>query len=258
MRNISIDALDYICRPVVAIGTDYDHGRLLPWHSHRRAQLLFAKVGVMKVETDDGSWIVPPQQAVWIPAGKPHQVLMLGVSTRSLYIEPSEAPRDETHCEVLAVSPLLSQLLVAAVDMAPEYALTGRDAALVSLLFHEIRQAPTLPLHIPLPKDEVLLQCCRHFLEQPTIHSSPEYWAGRLGVSVRTFGRRFRAEVGITFQEWRQRTCVVMALAFLAEGKSITTIALDMGYESPAAFTTMFRRVLGVPPTSYVPSEKTL
>jgi AraC-like DNA-binding protein len=29
-------------------------------------------------------------------------------------------------------------------------------------------------------------------------------------------------------------------------------VALDLGYESPAAFTTMFRKALGVPPSEYV------
>ena len=43
--------------------------------------------------TDDGAWVVPPHCGVWIPAHKPHSVRMVGVSTRSLYIEPAAAPR---------------------------------------------------------------------------------------------------------------------------------------------------------------------
>ena len=36
-----------------------------------------------------------------------------------------------------------------------------------------------------------------------------------------------------------------------AEGKPVTAIAYDVGYESPSSFTAMFHRVLGVPPTHY-------
>jgi hypothetical protein len=69
MRNVSIDLLDDTPRPVVAIGTDYSHGHLLPRHTHRRAQLLYGATGVMQVSTHDGNWVVPPQRAVWIPPG---------------------------------------------------------------------------------------------------------------------------------------------------------------------------------------------
>jgi AraC-like DNA-binding protein len=31
----------------------------------------------------------------------------------------------------------------------------------------------------------------------------------------------------------------------------VTTIALDLGYDSPSAFTSMFRRALGRTPSSY-------
>ena len=38
----------------------------------------------------------------------------------------------------------------------------------------------------------------------------------------------------------------------VAEGLSVTEVALEAGYENPAAFTTMFRRVLGNTPRSYM------
>ena len=35
------------------------------------------------------------------------------------------------------------------------------------------------------------------------------------------------------------------------QGGQVTAIALDLGYESPAAFATMFKRLLGVAPSKY-------
>ncbi len=91
MRNSHIDLHDRLDRAVVAIGNDYPPGHLLPAHTHRRAQLLYGATGVMHVVTRDGNWVVPPQRAVWIPAGVAHQVRMQDVSTRSAYIEPGAA-----------------------------------------------------------------------------------------------------------------------------------------------------------------------
>lgn len=38
----------------------------------------------------------------------------------------------------------------------------------------------------------------------------------------------------------------------LAAGEPVTTVAIDLGYENPAAFTTMFKRVFGRPPLAYL------
>jgi len=252
MRNTHIDRYDNLDRPVVAIGNDYPPGGLLPAHAHRRAQLLYGATGVMHVVTRDGNWVVPPQRAVWIPAGVTHQVRMLGVSTRSAYIEPGAARADRTVCEVIEVSALMRELLLEAVDMPAAYDPRGRDGALAALLLHEIERAAVLPLHIPLPRDRRLAPLCRAFIAAPDALMPPQACADRLHVSLRTFSRVFRQHTGMSYLAWRQRACVVLALARLAEGDPVTAIALDFGYQSPAAFSTMFRRVLGHPPTAYL------
>lgn len=252
MRNGSIHDLDHTPRPVVALGTDYPDGYLLPSHRHRRAQLLYGATGVMQVSTRDGRWVVPPQHAVWIPPEVAHEVLMLGVSTRSLYIEPEAMPALGERCQVIGISSLMRQLLLEAVDMPLDYDPHGRDGALVSLLLHELARASPLPSHVPLPEDERLLVLCQAFLRQPDSHEQPGTWAGQLHVSLRTFNRLFRQQTSLSFVTWRQRACVVQALAQLAAGHSVTRIALDLGYESPGAFSTMFRRVLGYPPGRYL------
>ena len=67
----------------------------------------------------------------------------------------------------------------------------------------------------------------------------------------RAFTRAFRKETGLSFGAWRQQACLLIALPRLAAGEAVTTIALDLGYESPAAFTTMFKRLVGVAPSHY-------
>ncbi len=255
MRNVSIDLLDDTPRPVVAIGTDYSHGHLLPRHTHRRAQLLYGATGVMQVSTHDGNWVVPPQRAVWIPPGMAHEVLMLGVSTRSVYIEPVAVDLGD-RCQVISVSPLMRHLLMEAVEIPLTYDEAGRDGALIDLLLHELARSTHLPLHIPLPVDARLLGLCQAFLQQPNAHQSPQQWADQLHISLRTFNRFFRQQTDLSFSQWRQRACVVLALARLASGTAVTRIAVDFGYDSPAAFSTMFRRVLGQPPSVWMQASK--
>ena len=53
------------------------------------------------------------------------------------------------------------------------------------------------------------------------------------------------------FAMWRQQVRLMAAISLLGEGRSITNIAYDVGYESASSFTAMFHRVLGVPPSHY-------
>ena len=255
MRNVSIDDFDFMPRDVVAIGNDYAQGFLLTQHHHRRAQLLYGATGQMHVSTHDGEWVVPPQHAVWIPPETLHAVKFVGVTTRSLYITPECAARlsRSSRCEVISVSPLLRQLLLEAVDLQPLYD-SERERALMQLLLLELSTMSAREFDIPLPQQPALLALCQTFLLAPTIHDPAERWARTMFMSASTFRRHFLKQTGMSFSTWRQRACVVSALALLITGKSVNEVALSLGYDNASSFATMFRRVTGQPPSFYHPA----
>jgi AraC-like DNA-binding protein len=253
MRHVHPNDFDDVPRPALAIANDYPPAFELARHSHTRGQLVYAAEGVITVDTDQGTWAAPPERAVWIPAGLAHAVTMVGaVKTRSVLIDRLATTRGG-RCEVLAVSELLRSLLVAAADVPPEYDINGRDGLIMALLIAEVDRAPVIPLAVPFPKSTALAARCRTFLAQPNAADTIDGWAGDLHLGRRAFTRAFRRETGMSFDEWRQQACVLTALPRLARGDAVTTVALDLGYDSPAAFTTMFKRWLGVPPSQYRP-----
>ncbi len=256
MRNVHIDDYDGLDREVVAVGNDYPGGYVLPEHRHRRAQLLYGATGLMYVTTHSGSWIVPPQHAVLIPPQAAHSVKFIGVSTRSLYIEPESAKGlyVNERCKIITVTPLLRQLLIEAVALQPLYE-SERDRLLIALLLQELAVMQAREFEIPLPQNPPLYELCQRFLKAPAIHDSVERWAGALFMSPSTFRRHFLQQTGMSFSAWRQRACVLVALAKLVEGQSVNEIALSMGYDSGSSFSTMFRRVTGQKPSSYHPSS---
>lgn len=249
---LPIDRVDGIARPVVAAGADYASGSVQAWHSHRRAQLLFGLGGLMQVVTQDGAWVVPPQHAVWIPSGREHQSrMLLPVTTFSAFVEPECAPRSAPTCQVLEVHPLLRELLIEATRIDPHYASGSREETLMHLLLQEIGRAREIPMHVPLPQEDKLAGLCRSFMRAPTIRSRPAEWAGQLHMSERSFNRKFLAQTGMGFQQWRLRACIVNAISRLALGHSVTAIAYDLGYERPAAFSTMFKKMTGQVPSAH-------
>lgn len=253
MRNVHPARADQLPGAIVATANDYPTHHRVPSHRHRRSQLLYAATGVMMVATEAGRWIVPQERAVWIPAGMPHEVnALIGVSTRSVYFTPGVDDRLPDDCRVIGISPLVRQLLLHTADLPLPYAKGSRADLIFSLLVVEIAQAPVLPLDIPFPADARMSARCRAYLEKPSPHESIDDWCGDLAMSRRTFTRRFRAETGISFAQWRRQASIFAALPRLAAGESVTSIALDLGYGSSSAFATMFRHVVGVPPSRYL------
>jgi AraC-like DNA-binding protein len=251
-RHIRAQDIEAVPRPITAVGNDYPAGHVHPAHQHRRSQLLFAEWGTMLVQTAHGAWMVPAHQGIWIPAGLIHSITMLSqVATRSVYLENSAAEAMSRQCQVLGISPLLRQLLIEAVDLPAEYDSLGRAGKIMSLLIDEIHAAPVLPLSLPLPTEKRLAQRCQRFLEHPTAQDTLELWSGELGLSRRTLTRLFRRETGLGFAAWQRRACLLSALPRLLAGERVTTIAYDLGYASPAAFTVMFRQLVGVAPNAY-------
>ncbi|WP_250862658.1 AraC family transcriptional regulator, partial [Caballeronia sp. INML3] len=59
-----------------------------------------------------------------------------------------------------------------------------------------------------------------------------EEWAAWAGVSSRTLSRRFIADTGLTFAQWRQQARMLRSLERVADGAPVTTIALELGYEN--------------------------
>jgi AraC-like DNA-binding protein len=252
VRDIDPNDFEDTPRPVVAIGNDYPPDFELARHQHRRAQLLYAAEGVVTVDTTEGAWVVPPERAVWIPAGVAHAVTMVGaVSTRSIMVEPELGLRPSARCEVLAVSALLRSLLLAAADLPAEYDLAGRDGLVMALLAAEVSAAPVIPLAVPFPHSPDLARKCHAFLARPDAGATIDAWSADLGLGRRAFTRAFRRETGLSFAAWRQQACLLAALPRLAAGEPVTAVALDLGYDSPAAFSTMFKRLLGFPPSQY-------
>jgi AraC-like DNA-binding protein len=204
------------------------------------------------VQTANGAWMVPAHQGIWIPAGLSHSITMLSqVATRSVYLASDAAEAMAKQCQVLGISPLLRQLLIEAVDLPSEYDPLGRAGKIMSLLIDEIHAAPVLPLSLPLPTEKRLAQRCQRFLEHPTAQDTLELWSDELGLSRRTLTRLFRRETGLGFAGWQRRACLLSALPRLLGGERVTTIAYDLGYSSPAAFTVMFRQLVGVAPNAY-------
>jgi AraC-like DNA-binding protein len=254
MRREDLSWIDLNDDTIAALGRLYPAGcRGLP-HSHNKTQLWCARRGVVLVNTAGGRWMIPPGHALLIPAGLEHFSEMISdVEMHSIYADLPVISAD--HPRVLEVTALAASLMEELV-LSDEKPLTPRRKRLITeLLLDEISQLPERPLGLPFPGDARLGRLCRNFLKSPDANAGIDDWARDLGMSRRSFTRLFRAETGVSFVTWRQQACIFASLPRLAEGQPVTNVALDAGYENIAAFTTMFRRMLGSSPSTYFKSR---
>ena len=246
------DARLTVPRAIVALATDYPAACHYPPHSHRRAQLVYAAEGVVTVTAEDGTWIAPPQRAIWIPAGLAHATSMNGpVRFRTLFIDPEASPDLPSTCTVVTVSPLLRELILRAVALPTLYEESGSEGRLMAVILDEIRALPTTPLHLPAARDPRLVRVTESLLANPGDRRTIDAWAVLAGASGRTLNRLFLRDTGMNFRDWRQQLRLLKAVTWLAEKRPVTTIALDLGYESPSAFIATFKRLLGTTPAHY-------
>lgn len=241
-----------IPRPIVAMAYEYPSGHLIAFHQHKRSQLLYATSGVMTVATHIGIWIVPPLRAMWIPAFTGHKIKASGrLSMRTLYIDPDYFAGPVESCCVINVSPLLKELIRHAVEIPHLYPFNGPEERLLTVLLDQIKDMQITPLALPIPEDGRLKNIYTQLSANPGDSRTLEEWGKLVGATGRTLARHFRSETGMSFGQWRQQIRVLEALRRLGMNEPVTTVAIELGYDSPSAFISMFKKTLGKTPGRY-------
>lgn len=234
---------------------ELEPGYRYPPHNHPWGQLVYALDGSLTVESEAGSWLAPPQRAVWVPPNIDHAVSATGpASFRSLYCDAEASGTLPGRVTVLEIAPLLRELIRAFAALPERYDREGPDGRLVAVVLDRLRAAPATPapLHLPLPRDRRLQLVTTALIADPADGRGLEKLAAGAGASVRTLARLFQRETGMSFGQWRIRRRLIAAIERLADGASVTTVAYDLGYESPSAFVAMFRRETGRTPGQFL------
>ncbi len=251
-RSTNPKTFQDIPQTIAAMSKRFAGGSTIPFHSHKRDQLLYAVRGLMHVQTTNEAWVVPSDRAVYIPAGSLHTVTMQGpVDMRTLYITPSDTRSAPRAMAVLAVSGLLRELILTLSEEPVDYDMDGRCGLIAKLIELEMVSAPEQLLNIPLPQDSRLERICTALLECPSDQRSLDAWSEVAGASPRTLARLFERELGMSFRHWRQRVRFHSALEALSNGTPVSFVAHENGYRSASAFSAAFRKVMGASPTIY-------
>lgn len=218
-------------------------------HTHAVHEVLWAATGTRTVEIGDDTWFIPPTIGVVIPAGTPHGGHVAGATGyRCTMIDPALAGTQLTEAVAIAITPAWREVVL---RLRGDDLDAGRrrrvEHAAIDL---------TEPLHspsvaLPLPHDERLRRIADDLIANPAAPEDLASWGRHTGASARTISRRFTAETGLTFAEWRTHARIRSALVHLANGSPVAHVAHLVGYRTTSAFVRAFRQSTGQTPGRY-------
>lgn len=222
-------------------------------HQHKMGQLLFTRTGCISIRLPERLCMLPPTRVAWIPPLTPHHARMTeAVDYRSVYFDVSRHRNLPDKVEVMDVTPLLRAVLerIATSENGVDWD-GGAGANLLAVCFDEIRVAHRQPMLLPLPSDRRLARLNIDEMPPPL-----GLLAARVGASEKTISRIMRRETGMSYQQWRQQWRLLKAVELLAEKRSITSAAFDLGFASDSAFIAFFKGMTGLTPRTFMSSTQ--
>jgi AraC-like DNA-binding protein/quercetin dioxygenase-like cupin family protein len=238
----------------------YEGGGLITgWHSHEVHQIEYAIGGVVEVETETAHYLLPPQQAAWIPAGLDHQAVMNpDVKTVAVMFDRDLVAAPGDRARILAVSPLIREMMIYAlrwpIDRRPGPA---QDESIAESFFRTLANlvAEALnheaPLSLPSSEHPIVAAAMAYTKEHLDSVSADD--VGRaVSVSERTLRRLFADTLGMSWRTYLLHARMLRAMALLAApGQSVQETASSVGFDSLSSFTRAFTQFAGESPSSY-------
>ncbi|WP_238153128.1 helix-turn-helix transcriptional regulator [Kribbella speibonae] len=207
---------------------------------------MYAARGVLAVQTDRGTSIVPANRIAWTPAGFTHQHRAHGETDMRIVFLPAElAERVPDRPAVFLASGLAREVILALTSRELEPAARAR---LQHVLVDELHEAAEQPLQLPEPHDDRLRSIAQRLRENPADNTPLPELGRQAGAGARTLSRLIRTELGMTYYEWRTQLRIYHALVLLADGHDTTYVAHACGWANPSGFIAAFAAVVGTTP----------
>lgn len=224
------------------------------WHSHDLHQLEFAFEGVAEVETATARYLLPPRQAVWIPAGVSHCTTLTRVRTVAVFFDPASGVHAGDRVRILPVSPVIREMILYARRWPIGRATSDVVAdGFFTTLGHLITESldAELPLRVPSSQHPVVAAVMRYTNEH-LAEVTPADVCAAAGISERTLRRVFLAETGMPWRQYLLECRLLRGMALLSEpGPTVLAVALAAGFGSMSGFARAFRRHTGETPLAY-------
>ena len=170
---------------------------------------------------------------------------------RTLYFAPTFIKVLPKKCFIMNVSPLLRELTLHACLFPKLSLINAKEKRVIELIVDQLDARDIVPLQLPIPVDPRAKRVAELLIANPSDQRLLHDLCGKCGASKRTIERLFQEQTHMTIGKWRQQLRMLHSIQVLASGEKVINAALEAGYNSPSAFISAFRKVLGDTPSHY-------
>ncbi|WP_297007515.1 helix-turn-helix domain-containing protein [uncultured Corynebacterium sp.] len=212
---------------------------------HSRHHVFWVTTGKAQAGVNGVRFTLGAGQAIWFPAGATVTSIETtpGTVATSALVPPDRLICQPTWLTVVDLSASDTDVLARQFTRWRMPFLTNTTSA--SPVEATDVSAPDSP---PIPRSRLLRDLAETVLQNPGDDTSLEGWAARLGLCTRQLTRRFQAETGMSYRNWRTLVRVDRASHLLRHGDSVTRSATAVGFATVPAFVRAFDRRFGVTP----------
>ena len=250
----SKESFENLCSECKVVARSIPKGANVEAHSHAWVQLLYAKEGALFLYLDRSKerMLVSPQQGVLIPAGVKHSVGTLSnVELVSLYMPSEVFDFCSVKAQLVEINSFLKSLLIE-MERTPTSNDEGGQKLLVDLVFHRLKSAKRLFTSAPMPHDRRVLQCISSVGIKSICSMDKREFALLSNVSESTLSRIIRVDTNLSYRQWKTQLVVHVAIDEMLNGKSVSGISSELGYDSPSSFIHMFKMMTGRSPARFI------
>lgn len=246
------DELQELPSPVFFRFEDVPPHSTYPALRHPWGEFIYSFGGITEVMVNNNRLFASPNSGLWIPPETEHICFNRRETAHgSLYISNDlGAAMPDTAC-VLLVSPLVRAVLEHLQDSPLSENQSPESERLLRVLVDQLSTCETTESFMPYTDDPRLEPLLQALHNDPADNRTLQELATAFHMSKRTLMRRCETELGMSLTEWRQRLRLVNALPLLNSGRSVESVALDLGYATSSAFIAMFRRLMGSSPKEF-------
>ncbi|RKP47716.1 AraC family transcriptional regulator [Pararobbsia silviterrae] len=222
------------------------------FHIHPWGQLSRINLGLMQVDLEDRKLTAPAEYLIWVPARTAHSAFIRqSAEYVSVYVCDALAHRLPSEGCLIVQSPLARALFDDFCARRVSVMSDEWDVRQAELLIEHLARAGRADSYLPDSEDRQLEPILKALRLDPSDTTPLAEWARRVHGTERTLARRFQAELGMSFIQWRNRVRMLRALAWLKEEVPVHEIAARLNYSTPSAFIAMFRKQTGCSPQRY-------
>lgn len=135
-----------VAAPIIGYARTQLQGRNNGWHSHDAAQLFHVIRGSIAIDTEMGTYFVPPERAVWLPPRVSHQTRYLtDTELRYIYVQYDYTRDLPQTPQVMQVTTLLRALILEFMSYPRSETDKGPAARIAAVILDQLKMLPVAP-----------------------------------------------------------------------------------------------------------------